>query len=151
MARPRPLRAAGTRRTHLQSRKLDRSLGAIDDLFAFLKGPLEAHDVGERTAFGIQLAAEELFANMVRHNTGGGGFIDCGLEIDDREIHFELVDHDVDPIDPSAWPEADVGRPVEERTPGGLGLHLVRSVVDRITYGYQDREMTVSLVKRRQG
>jgi serine/threonine-protein kinase RsbW len=46
-------------------------------------------------------------------------------------------------------PAPRLDAPVEERKPGGLGLHLVKSVVDRVTYEYRDREMRVSAEKQR--
>jgi anti-sigma regulatory factor (Ser/Thr protein kinase) len=46
-------------------------------------------------------------------------------------------------------PAPKLDAPIEQRNPGGLGLHLVSSVVDRVTYEYQDRAMRVSAEKQR--
>ncbi len=41
----------------------------------------------------------------------------------------------------------DVTKTLEERRIGGIGLHLVRNVVDKITYEYEDRNACITLIK----
>jgi len=41
----------------------------------------------------------------------------------------------------------ETDQPIEERKAGGLGLHLVKSIVDKITYEYKDRRMQVTIMK----
>ena len=45
-----------------------------------------------------------------------------------------LTDYDVEPFDVTAAPDADVDLPIEQRSPGGLGLHLIRRLAgfDRV-------------------
>jgi serine/threonine-protein kinase RsbW len=47
-----------------------------------------------------------------------------------------LTDYDVEPFDVSRAPEVDVNLPIEQRRPGGLGLHLIRKLVDSLEYEY---------------
>jgi anti-sigma regulatory factor (Ser/Thr protein kinase) len=42
----------------------------------------------------------------------------------------------------------DVQKPIEERPVGGLGLHLLKKVMDDVQYEYQDRESKITLVKK---
>lgn len=128
---------------------LPRSISSLEALFEFLREHIEAHALDETTAYSLNLAAEELFTNMVRHNEGAGEFISIDLDISDQRIRLLLVDHDVEPFDPSSVPAVDVSRPAEDRKPGGLGMHLVRSIVDEVSYEYADREMRVTVVKIR--
>lgn len=134
-----------------ETRDIARDISGLEVLFGFLDQYFEAHGVGERTAFCLNLAAEEIFTNMVRHNEGGGDHVVARLAVDDDAIRLELVDFDVEPFDPDSRPEVDVTAPVEERKPGGLGIHLVKSIVDRMTYEYKNREMRVSVTKKRGG
>jgi anti-sigma regulatory factor (Ser/Thr protein kinase) len=46
----------------------------------------------------------------------------------------------VDRFDVTEAPEANVDLPIEQRRPGGLGLHLVRRMLDRVEYEYSDVE-----------
>jgi anti-sigma regulatory factor (Ser/Thr protein kinase) len=67
------------------------------------------------------------------------------VETDGRRVRVELVDGDTDPFNPLRADPVDVDLPIEQRKRGGLGLHLVRSLVDRMDYQYQGREMRVSV------
>jgi len=132
--------------------ELPRSIEALERLFAFLDGQLEPHAVDERTRFCLNLAAEEVFTNMVRHNeVGDSDRIRLELDVAAERITMRLIDHDVEPWDPEAAPAVDPSLPAEMREPGGLGIHLVKSSVDRLVYEYQGREMRVTVVKNREG
>ena len=57
-----------------------REIDALDEIFRFLEGFVDEAAIDDRAAFTINLVVEELFTNMVRHNTGGGSSIDIGIE-----------------------------------------------------------------------
>ena len=58
-----------------------------------------------------------------------------------------LTDPDSEPFDVTAAPDADVHASAEQRRPGGLGLHLVRRLVDSMEYDYSGRRSRISLHK----
>jgi serine/threonine-protein kinase RsbW len=127
--------------------KLARNLGALEALFLFVERFAHSQRLDETTAFVVQIAVEELFTNLVRHNTGGTEQIAVRLDVDDGRLLVTLVDFDVDPADPAAGSSPDVLLPLEERTVGGLGIHLVKSMFDSLTYEYRDRTLRVTAVK----
>jgi anti-sigma regulatory factor (Ser/Thr protein kinase) len=119
-------------------------------MFAFLEGQLGPLDLDPGTSFCLNLAAEEIFANMVRHNTvGDSDTVALDVAVEDERITLRLVDSDVDPWDPEEVPPVDPDAPVESRRPGGLGIHLVKASVDKLVYEYEDRQMQVTVVKNR--
>lgn len=124
------------------TRDFPRSIDALDGLFSFLGDQLPGA-VAEKAAVYLNLAAEEIFTNMVRHNEPGSGRISVTVEVIDGMIRVGLTDYDVEPFDPRSAPPVDVSLPMSERSPGGLGLHLVKSIVDRLSYEYRDRTMQV--------
>jgi anti-sigma regulatory factor (Ser/Thr protein kinase) len=125
-------------------RKID-STGKIHDRVAefFLKEEIDAEH-----RFAVDLAVEEIFTNMVKYNPGGGGEIGVELERDGDRLTIRLVDPDSEPFDVRGAGEVDLDQPLEERPIGGLGLHLVRKMVDEIDYAYADRQSTITLTKR---
>ena len=49
-----------------------------------------------------------------------------------------LTDYDVERFDVTQAPDADINLPIEKRRPGGLGLHLIRRLVDSMQYEYSN-------------
>jgi serine/threonine-protein kinase RsbW len=127
--------------------ELPRSLESLDAMFSFLEEHMGKASVDQRVAFHIKLAADELFTNMVRYNETESDSIGMGFEIAGGRIRIQLIDRGVAPFDPAGAPDPKVERPMEERTPGGLGIHLVKSVCDEVTYEYRNGSMEITIVK----
>jgi serine/threonine-protein kinase RsbW len=128
------------------SRDFDRSIDALEGLFSFV-GEQLPEELADRASYFVNLAVEEIFTNMVRHNEPGGDHITVAVDVGAGWIRACLTDYDVEPFDPDSVREVDVDSPLAERQPGGLGLHMVKSVVDRLVYEYEDRVMRVSFQK----
>jgi len=131
------------------SAEFRREIDAIGEVFAFLETFAGAQEIDEKTAFCINLVVEELFTNMVRHNEGGGDRISVSVERRDNRVHLELVDTDVEPFDPETAEVPPVESGIENRRPGGLGIYLVRKMVDDLNYDYETdaRRMRISVTK----
>jgi len=127
--------------------RFKRSLDALEAVFDFVDRFAEVHRIDETAAFTARLAAEELFTNFVRHNTGGGADIAVRLDVTDNALVLALTDFDVDPVDFGRGAAPDIDLPLEKRPIGGLGIHLVRSMVDSLTYEYTGRTLHVTAVK----
>ena len=127
-----------------------REIDALDEIFQFLEDFVDGEEIDERSAFTINLVVEELFTNMVRHNTGGDDVIELTIERAGDRLHLELVDSGVERFDPTSVPAPAVDAEIDERRPGGLGLYLVQTMVDDVSYEYQPetRQMRVSVTKR---
>jgi serine/threonine-protein kinase RsbW len=129
-------------------RSFDRNFRALTAVFDFCERFSATHGFDESLKHMIDLLVEELFTNMVKHNTGGGPAIRIRMAMEEGRVSVELLDENVDPWDPAREPEVDLHRLIENRRAGGLGLHLVRSIADELRYDYKDRRMTVTAVKR---
>ena len=129
-------------------KKLEREIDQLDGIFVSIEGFCAQYAINDSLAFSIKLAVEELFTNLVKYNQGGGDHILLHLEHTDNQIVMRLTDYDVDPFDITQTGPVDVNVPLEERMSGGLGLHLVKSIVDKLTYEYTDRTMRITAIKR---
>ena len=127
-----------------------RQIAALDEIFSFLAGFIHRHRIDDDTSYAIRFAAEELFTNMVKYNKGTthGIALQVGVDEAGQVVRMQLTDSGVDPFDPASLDAVNVDAPLEDRVPGGLGLHLVRALVDDLSYDYADREMKVTVVKR---
>ncbi len=99
----------------------------------------EEHGVGSRAVYLVNLAIEEMVTNMLKYGYDDAGIheIFLRLEVHPGEVRLVLEDdgHEFNPV---AAPEPDVNQPVEDRIPGGLGIHLVRKLVERMDYERTD-------------
>ncbi len=128
--------------------QLPRRIAAVTEMHGLLKGYYEKHSIDDHTAFCLDMAAEEIFTNMVRHNESAEEFISMTVDVSDDRFRLQWIDRGVEPFDPSEAPQVDVDRPINERKPGGLGLYLTQSVVDRVTYSWNDGDMRVDVIKK---
>lgn len=124
-----------------------RNLGALDEIFAYLGEFARKSGLGEEVEGRLGLVVEELFTNILKYGSGRGDRVRISIDRVGRQVRLELVDFDAERFDPASVGPAPLAGPIQERRRGGLGLHLVRSLVDRVTYEYRDREMRVSVVK----
>ncbi len=127
-----------------------RQIGSLDEIFTFLAEFIDRHRIDDDTSYAIRFAAEELFTNMVKYNKGTNNGIAMQVGVDEagQVVRMQLIDTGVDPFDPASLDTVNVDAPLEERVPGGLGIHLVRALVDDLSYAYADREMKVTVTKR---
>lgn len=95
------------------------------------------HHLDAATTGRINLVLEEALANVVNyaypHGTVGDILITYRLITAKSLIIFEITDYGI-PFDPTAAPEPDIGLEADERPIGGLGIHLVRSLSQGVTY-----------------
>ncbi|NOR20639.1 MAG: hypothetical protein GQ538_11195 [Xanthomonadales bacterium] len=94
----------------------------------------------------VDLATEELFVNMVTYNTESDEDILIQMQPHEHGIEVNLTDYNVERFDPTAAGLVDVDAPLNERTPGGLGLYLVLKMVDSIHYEYRNRQSSITFI-----
>lgn len=111
-------------------------LGSVGEFVLETAHFLERRGVGGRPLHDAQLLLEEVVTNVVRHafRADSGGRVDVRVGLDGAGIALSVEDdaRAFDPLASVPAPSLDV--PLEARTPGGLGLHLVRSIADEIAY-----------------
>jgi anti-sigma regulatory factor (Ser/Thr protein kinase) len=123
-----------------------RELSSLEPLFEFVGDFAKAQRLDESVAFAMHLAVEELFTNMVKYG-GGDDAVSVALSVREGDLVIELVHAGAAPFDPTMAKPIDPTRPLHERVPGGVGLHLVRSMMDRVRYQHHDGEARVTLTK----
>lgn len=81
------------------------------------------------------LAIEELITNCIKYGYDDAGehIIEIELKLAANELVLTVTD-DGHPFNPLELPETDTSLPVEEQPIGGLGIHLLRKMSDRIEY-----------------
>jgi anti-sigma regulatory factor (Ser/Thr protein kinase) len=113
-------------------------LDRLGEIQAFVLDRARAHGLPEKKCFAMAVVVEELVVNIMNYAypEGEGELeISChGKSCDGRDCFcIQLHDQGM-AFDPLGEPEPDVRAPAEERPVGGLGIHLVRELADRLNY-----------------
>lgn len=124
-----------------------RQVGSLSRIFDFTKSFFREERIDREHHFAVNLVVEELFVNMVRHNPDNHNDILISLGMNGNRLTISLTDFDVEPFDLTQVKTAPVDLPIEEREPGGLGIHLVRTLMDTIDYEYADRQSRITATK----
>lgn len=124
-----------------------RSIDSLGEIYDFTENCFEANPVSEQARYAVHFAIEELFTNMVKYNPGNMNCILLDVSADVETVTVTITDYDVDKFDVSKGRHVDTESPVAERPVGGLGLHLIRHMVDTLDYRYADRESRISFTK----
>ncbi|MBM3133927.1 MAG: ATP-binding protein [Chloroflexi bacterium] len=94
------------------------------------------------TALGIEpavipdllLAVDEAATNIIVHGyQGQQGPIEIEVECQGDALVIRLRD-EAAPFDPTAIPPPDLSLPLEQRSPGGVGIYLMRQCVEQVTH-----------------
>ncbi len=131
--------------------ELRREIAALDELFAWVDQFAASAGLREKDVFDAKLAAEELFTNMVKHNPRGRDRITVSLDRDGDRLVLRVRDDDVDRFDGSLVTPVDLKHHLGNHEIGGLGLHLVRSVMDRLSFEHEAGVLSVTAVKELEG
>jgi sigma-B regulation protein RsbU (phosphoserine phosphatase) len=113
---------------------------------------IEGLGVPEELNMPINLALEEAVSNVMLYaypgRNDGKVFVEFAKAKDEQgeKLIFTISDSGI-PFDPTAKPEADITLSAEERAIGGLGIHLVRKLMDEIRYERRDGKNILTLVK----
>jgi anti-sigma regulatory factor (Ser/Thr protein kinase) len=115
-------------------RTFTRSVSEYQAVSAELEAFCTDQHVPPGAGFKVRLVLEELVLNLIDHATGSPtNRIDLCIAVEPGRVVLTLED-DGNPFDPRSAPAFDKTKPLEERSPRGMGIHLVRSMTEEMDY-----------------
>jgi len=126
-------------------------LNEIPAVSAALEDAMRNHSFEEEEILDTQLAVEEAITNVIVHGyeeRGEQGEIVITCRATKGMVEIQIEDTAI-PFDPLSLPEPDITASVEDRKIGGLGIFLIRQVMDGIVYRHENNKNILVLVKRR--
>ena len=134
-------------RIHLRAPQ-DREL--LPSLFAAIDDALERAGIARELAHDVLLVSEEVVCNAIDHGRPSGSEHEVSVQIHiaARDITLSFRD-DGDPFDPLAHPPPDLDADLQDRDIGGLGVHLIRTFAQEVTYVREARHNVLRVVLRR--
>jgi len=142
---PAPALTADSARAAPRRLTLKADVCELGTLTAFLRGELDAAGCPDRERRQVELASEELFVNIAKYAfrddqpETGAVRVDCQTRAGGAGTEIAVVFRDRGrPFNPLEHGEPDVTLPAEEREAGGLGILIVRKIVDTIYYSCEN-------------
>ena len=142
--------------TNTQSgNKLERQLTLQNDvretplLGTFVEDICEELGIDPKTTMKMNLALEEAVVNVMEYAypKDQQGEVRIKAEANDTLLKFVISD-DGKPFDPSIYGEVDITQEADKRDIGGLGIHLVRNIMDDIKYERLNGQNIFTLCKK---
>ena len=136
--------------THLFAREMTCGcqLDELPALIDFIEAACVETGVKPELHFDLTLAVEEAVSNVIEHGyKGRGGDLTIQFELQDDTVTVRLRDH-AKPFKPGAASRPDSEIPLEDRPLGGLGLHLMRQLMDEVRYETLPDGNLLTMIKR---
>lgn len=135
----------------MQSIRFAAKFDFLDEIREFVGEIARTGGFGEKDVYNIQLATDEAASNIIEHAYEGipNGVLDlsCGMESD--TIKIILIDYGL-PFDPSTIPMPDLKADLSDRKIGGLGIFLMRKLMDEVHYDPRpDKSNVLTMIKRK--
>ncbi|PKL68446.1 MAG: ATP-binding protein [Methanomicrobiales archaeon HGW-Methanomicrobiales-1] len=128
---------------------IDANIHAIPEVSQSLDQAMRVHGFSEEDILDTQLAVEEAITNVIVHGYAKGpGKIVISIHTTQGLAEIQIEDY-APQFNPLTIPEPDISVEIEERKIGGLGVFLIRQVMDDIMYRYEDGKNILVLVKKK--
>ena len=120
----------------------------MDLILSFVSFLLDSHGCSPQARTQLRMAVEELYVNVTLYAyPDQDGWAEIRGSVKDGVATFVLIDGGT-PFDPLAKDDPDIMLSGEERGIGGLGIFMVKTMVDEVEYEYRDDRNRLTLRKR---
>ncbi len=129
--------------------EIDNDIAEIACVTSLIEDFGERHRLPDAVVFHMKLAIDELLTNIISYGflDGGRHKIIASIGIEGDRLEAEIIDEGI-AFDPLVRPAPDISLAAEERDIGGLGIHFIRSVMDRVDYHRSGGRNHLKLVKK---
>lgn len=121
----------------------------LDEVIDFIMDKLSDYELDEDIQMQLELAIEEIFMNIVSYAYNPNvGDAEVHVEVKENPLSVEIgfLDSGV-PFNPLEQ-DADTSKEALEEHEGGLGIHMVKKLMDSVAYTYEDGKNILWIKKR---
>lgn len=115
----------------------------------FVEKQLELHECPDKALFQIEIAIEEIFVNIVNYaELTADEDVEIRCEVLDNPLRVvvQFLDNGI-PFDPLAKEDPDTSVEALERNEGGLGIFMIKQMMDSVSYTYEGGKNTLTILK----
>jgi anti-sigma regulatory factor (Ser/Thr protein kinase) len=123
----------------------------LDEIREFVGDIARAGGFSDKDVYNIQLATDEAASNIIEHayEKISDGILELSCGMQDNAIKIILIDRG-ESFDPSEVPLPDLKADLSDRKIGGLGIFLMRKLMDEVQYEPKpDKSNVLTMIKRK--
>ena len=135
----------------MSTKRFSCSLNNLETICDYVTDCAKRAGLNDSEVYAVQLAVDEASTNIMEHGYGQEcpERIDITCEILEDGLKVVIFD-DAEPFDPEAIPEPEINVSLEDIKPRGLGMFLMRQMMDEVHYETTpDRGNTLTMIKHR--
>lgn len=122
---------------------------ALETVNTFIEEKLESINCPKRARMQMKLAVEEIFVNIssyAYHPEVGQAEVGVDIDGDPPTVTIRFLDQG-HPFNPLEKPDADITLSAQDREIGGLGILLVKKIMDQVDYAYENGRNILTIKK----
>jgi serine/threonine-protein kinase RsbW len=135
----------------MPTKRFSCSLNNLEKISDYVKHYAKEAGLNESEVYAVQLAVDEASTNIIEHGYGQEcpNRIDITCDILEDGLKVVIYD-DAEPFNPESIPQPEINVSLEELKPRGLGIFLMRQMMDEVYYqSSSDKGNTLTMVKHR--
>jgi len=131
-------------------KKINASTQNLSDVREFVSRHAEKHGFTSRQVADVQLAVDEACTNIIKHayNYDASKELSIELEFDDEKMNVTLTDQGIG-FDVERYKKPDLKKQIARKKRGGMGVYLIRNLMDEVNYYAESRENVLRMIKNR--
>jgi anti-sigma regulatory factor (Ser/Thr protein kinase) len=134
----------------MQTLTFSTTFDILDEIRTFVGNQAREAGFNAKDIYSVQLAADEAASNVIEHAYEGkpDGMFEVSCEFREDRLTITLLDHGK-AFDPSQVEEPDLKADLSDRKIGGLGVYLIRNLMDEVRYESTQAGNLLTLIKRK--
>jgi anti-sigma regulatory factor (Ser/Thr protein kinase) len=132
--------------------RIKNNLSEISRISKLLLDFSQQNKVPHKINHALDLALDEILNNIINYGYEDHKEHEILIQISLAAKELVLIiEDDGHPFNPLDVPVPDTESSLNERTVGGLGLHLVKNIMDQVQYKYENNKNRIKMVKKIEG
>ncbi len=133
---------------HIKKLTVKASTKHLAEVRNFVAAQAEIIGLSNKDISEIRLAVDEAFTNIIKHAYKNAPSQTVSIEMgyDDRQIWISLTDEGRG-FDPNTYREPDLAQRIKEKKRGGMGVYLIKKLMDQVQYNRKGRTNEIKMVK----
>ena len=120
------------------------TMETVSQIAAFVEEEMEKLEISPKISMKLMIAVDEIYSNIIRYS--GASEATIKIEKTEKELYFWFIDNGK-PYNPLDAEEPDITKSSEDRKIGGLGIFMVRKMLNNVEYKYIDGKNILKLTK----